>query len=113
MTSDVPLDLELLSALQVTAPAGAVSIFGTDGILQLGGVGQYAAAYDDMSPLAFSGTVTAANSLVGVSTVTPGSIGSPGGSSAVIAVSTTDILGGPNLSSPTNLTSPQATSKSS
>lgn len=99
VTRDVPLDLELLSALQVTVPAGLVSVFGTDGILQLGAVGQYAAASDDASSLAFSGTVSASSSLVGVSTVTPGSdVGDPGtDTSALINVSTADILGGANL----------------
>src|SRR4051794_6116811 len=85
-TSDVPLDATALQALNLQA--SAVNLFGTNGIIQLGAVGQYAQARDDGSSVAFSGAVSSAPSLVGVGTTpTGGNLGTPGsGNSALIAV---------------------------
>jgi len=85
-TSDVPLDATALQALNLQA--SAVNLFGTNGIIQLGAVGQYAQARDDGSSVAFSGAVSSAPSLVGVGTTpTGGNLGTPGaGNSALITV---------------------------
>jgi hypothetical protein len=97
VVSNVPLDAAALSALNLTT--AGVNLFGSPGIIQLGAVGQYAGANNDGSSVAFSGTVSQATSLIGVSTVSSGSnVGTPGaGDSATIGVSTAQILGGPNL----------------
>jgi hypothetical protein len=82
VTSDVPLDATAISALTVVA--GTTDLFGGNGIIQLGAVGQYAQANGDGSSAAFSGAVTQAPSLIGVA-VQPSSIGSPSaGSTAEI-----------------------------
>jgi hypothetical protein len=85
-TSDVPLDATALQTLNLQA--SAVNLFGTNGIIQLGAVGQYAQARDDGSSVAFSGAVSSAPSLVGVGTTpTGGNLGTPGaGNSALITV---------------------------
>ncbi|PPF77850.1 hypothetical protein C5B96_14990 [Subtercola sp. Z020] len=96
---DTPLDASAVNGL-LTLMAGPANapVFGNAGIVQLGAVGQYARANNDGSSAAFSGTVSAAPSLVGVGTgaVTPSSsIGTPtAGSSAEIAVGTAALLGG-------------------
>lgn len=98
VVADVPLDATALGALGLTVAPG-VNLFGSPGIIQLGAVGQYAGANDDGSSVAFSGTVSEASSLIGVSTVTTGSnVGTPGaGDSATIGVNTAQLLGGANL----------------
>lgn len=98
VTSDTPLDASVLSGI-AAIKAGPTDLFGTNGIIQLGAVGQYAQARDDGSSVAFSGTVTAAPSLVGAGTTPTGSnLGTPGGdSSAEIKVGTAAILGGTDL----------------
>jgi hypothetical protein len=85
-TSDVPLDATALQALNLQA--SSTNLFGSNGIIQLGTVGQFAQAQDDGSSVAFSGTVTSAPSLLGIATTpTGGSLGTPGaGNSALIAV---------------------------
>ena len=85
-TSDVPLDATVLQALNLQA--SGVNLFGTNGIIQLGAVGQYAQARDDGSSVAFAGTVSSAPSLVGVGTTpTGGNLGTPGaGNSALIGI---------------------------
>jgi hypothetical protein len=96
VTADVPLDASILG-LPLTV--NATNLFGDTGIIQLGAVGQYAAAYDDGSSVAFTGSVSQASSLVGSGTTVTGSnVGTPGaGDSAAITVGTTQILGGANL----------------
>lgn len=96
-TSDVPLDATALGL--ITAQANTTNLFGTGGIIQLGAVGQYAAANPDGSSVAFSGAVSEAGSLVGVgTTVTPSNIGTPApGDSATISVGTAQLVGGANL----------------
>ncbi|GAA4174564.1 choice-of-anchor G family protein [Gryllotalpicola koreensis] len=86
VTSDTPLDPTALSALSI--PINGVNLFGDNGIIQLGGVGQYAQANGDGSSVAFSGAVSQASSLAGIGTdVTPSNIGSPApGSNAEITV---------------------------
>lgn len=76
VTVDQPLDAAALSGL-VGLAAGSTNLFGDNGIIQLGAVGQYAQARDDGSSSAFSGAVSAAPSLIGVGSVTPSSVGSP------------------------------------
>ncbi len=85
-TSDVPLDATALQTLNLQA--SGVDLFGTNGIIQLGAVGQYAQARDDGSSVAFSGTVSSAPSLVGAGTSpTGGNLGTPGaGNSALIGI---------------------------
>ncbi len=73
---DQPLDAAALAELLVLQ-AGSTDLFGDNGIIQLGAVGQYAQANDDGSSSAFSGAVSAAPSLVGVGTVTPSDVGAP------------------------------------
>ncbi|GAA4187541.1 hypothetical protein GCM10022288_12670 [Gryllotalpicola kribbensis] len=86
VTSDTPLDPTALSSLSL--PIQGVNLFGDQGIIQLGGVGQYAQANGDGSSVAFSGAVTQAGSLAGIGTdVTPSNIGSPApGSNAEIKI---------------------------
>lgn len=85
---DLPLDASAVSGL-VALQAGSTNLFGDNGIIRLGAVGQYARANDDGSSSAFSGAVSAAPSLIGVGTVTPSSVGSPSaGDSATIVVGT-------------------------
>jgi hypothetical protein len=97
---DTPLDASAVSGL-IALKAGPLNlpVFGNTGIVQLGAVGQYGRANDDGSSTAFSGTVSAAPSLIGVGTVTAGpDIGSPtAGSSAELKLSTAALLGGPDL----------------
>ncbi|WP_295774794.1 choice-of-anchor G family protein [uncultured Microbacterium sp.] len=76
VTVDQPLDATALAGL-LGLQAGSTNLFGNNGIIQLGAVGQYAQARDDGSSSAFSGAVSAAPSLIGVGTVTPSSVGSP------------------------------------
>jgi len=76
VTVDQPLDASAIAGL-IGLTAGSTSLFGDNGIIQLGAVGQYAQARDDGSSSAFSGAVSAAPSLVGISTVTPSNVGSP------------------------------------
>lgn len=96
---NTPLDASAVGGL-LTLMAGptSVPVFGNAGIVQLGAVGQYGRANNDGSSAAFSGTVSAAPSLLGVGTgaVTPSpAIGTPtAGSSAEIAVGTAALLGG-------------------
>jgi hypothetical protein len=96
--SDTPLDASVLSGV-AAIKAGPSDLFGDTGIIRLGAVGQYAQANDDGSSVAFSGTVTAAPSLVGSGTTVTGSnLGTPGGdSSAEIKVGTAQVLGGADL----------------
>jgi hypothetical protein len=91
---DQPLDAEALAAL-VALQAGSTNLFGDNGIIQLGAVGQYARANDDGSSSAFSGAVSAAPSLIGVGTVTPSSVGDPSAeNTASITVGGADALAG-------------------
>jgi len=76
VTSDTPLDASAIAGL-VGLQAGTTNLFGDNGIIQLGAVGQYAQANDDGSSSAFSGAVSQAPSLIGVSTVTPSNVGAP------------------------------------
>lgn len=89
---DQPLDAAALAELLVLQ-AGSTDLFGDNGIIQLGAVGQYAQANDDGSSSAFSGAVSAAPSLVGVGTVTPSDVGAPAaGDTAQISLgSATDL----------------------
>lgn len=97
VTSDTPLDANLLSGL-AGVKAGTTDLFGGNGIIQLGGVGQYAAANNDGSSAAFSGAVSQAPSLVGVSTVTPSNLGAPSAdSTAELKLDTAQLLGGTDL----------------
>jgi hypothetical protein len=99
-TSDVALDATALDA--ITAQANGIDLFGDGGLIQLGAVGQYAAANADGSSVGFSGAVSDAPGVVGVGTVTPGNFGTPSGpaqtpNSAAINVGTAQLLGGTNL----------------
>ncbi len=76
VTVDQPLDASALANL-LGLQAGSTNLFGDNGIIRLGAVGQYAQARDDGSSSAFSGAVSAAPSLIGVGTVTPSNVGSP------------------------------------
>ncbi len=76
VTVDQPLDASAIAGL-IGLSAGSTNLFGDNGIIQLGAVGQYAQARDDGSSSAFSGAVSAAPSLIGVGSVTPSSVGSP------------------------------------
>lgn len=76
VTADTPLDAAAIAGL-IGLQAGSTNLFGDNGIIQLGAVGQYAQARDDGSSSAFSGAVSAAPSLIGVGTVTPSGVGSP------------------------------------
>lgn len=76
VTVDQPLDASAIAGL-IGVSAGSTRLFGDNGIIQLGTVGQYAQARDDGSSSAFAGAVSAAPSLIGVSTVTPSNVGSP------------------------------------
>lgn len=91
---DQPLDAEAIAGL-IALQAGSTNLFGDNGIIQLGAVGQYARANDDGSSSAFSGAVSAAPSLIGVGTVTPSSVGDPSAeNSASITVGGADALAG-------------------
>ncbi|MEV7826231.1 choice-of-anchor G family protein [Microbacterium enclense] len=91
---DRPLDADAVSGL-VTLQAGSTNLFGDNGVIQLGAVGQYARANDDGSSSAFSGAVSAAPSLIGVGTVTPSDVGEPtADNTATIAVGSSDALAG-------------------
>jgi len=76
VTVDQPLDASAIAGL-IGLSAGSTNLFGDNGIIQLGAVGQYAQARDDGSSSAFSGAVSAAPSLIGVGSVTPSNVGSP------------------------------------
>lgn len=93
--SDVPLDATALGALNIEIAPG-ILVFGDNGLIQLGAVGQYAEARPDGSSVAFSGTVSEAPGLLGIGTTPTGSnLGTPGaGDSATVSVGTTAILGG-------------------
>ncbi|MCJ1713474.1 choice-of-anchor G family protein [Microbacterium sp. M1A1_1b] len=86
---NTPLDATAVGEL-VQLRADASNLFGTNGIIQLGAVGQYGRAADDGSSAAFSGAVSQAASLIGTgTTVTGGDVGSPtAGSNAQVAVGT-------------------------
>jgi hypothetical protein len=91
---DQPLDAEAIAGL-VALQAGSTNLFGDNGVIQLGAVGQYARANDDGSSSAFSGAVSAAPSLIGVGTVTPSSVGDPSAeNTASITVGGADALAG-------------------
>lgn len=94
VTVDTPLDAAAIAGL-LGLQAGSTNLFGDNGIIRLGAVGQYAQARNDGSSSAFSGAVSAAPSLIGVGTVTPSSVGSPqAGDTAQIALgSSTDLVG--------------------
>jgi hypothetical protein len=94
---DQPLDATALGLVNVQLPVTNIPLFGN--IIRLGAVGQYAQALTDGSSAAFSGTVSQANSLIGVSTVTPSGTTDPpaAGDSATIEIGTSDILAGPDL----------------
>lgn len=96
--ADVPLDATALSALNIQAVPG-INLFGSNGVIQLGAVGQYAEARPDGSSVAFSGTVSEAPGLLGIGTTPQGSnLGTPGASdSASIVVGTASLLGGADL----------------
>ncbi|WP_430592260.1 choice-of-anchor G family protein [Humidisolicoccus flavus] len=98
VVSNTPLDAEAVAFL-IGLQAGTLNLFGDNGVVQLGAVGQYAQANDDGSSLAFSGAVSAADGLIGVDTVTPSpSVGTPfNDGSASVSLSTAQILGGTNL----------------
>ena len=76
VTTDQPLNAAALSGL-LGLSVGSTNLFGDNGVIRLGAVGQYAQARNDGSSSAFSGAVSAAPSLIGVGTVTPSSVGSP------------------------------------
>ncbi|WIB59191.1 choice-of-anchor G family protein [Curtobacterium sp. MCLR17_007] len=86
---NTPLDAAAVAQL-VQLQAGASNLFGTNGVIQLGAVGQYGRAADDGSSAAFSGAVSQAASLIGAgTTVNGGDVGSPtAGSNAQITVGT-------------------------
>jgi hypothetical protein len=87
VTENTPLDATVLGALTLTS--GNIPLFGDNGIIRLGAVGQYAQAASNGGSSAFAGTVSSAPSLVGVDTVTAGNIGSPSaGQAATIDVGT-------------------------
>ena len=86
VVKDSPLDATAIAAL-IALRAGSTDLFGDNGIIRLGLVGQYAQANDDGSSSAFSGAVSQAPSLIGVDTVTPSSVGAPtAGASAQLAL---------------------------
>lgn len=88
VTVDRPLDASAVAGL-LGLQAGSTNLFGDNGIIRLGAVGQYAQARDDGSSSAFSGAVSAAPSLIGVGTVTPSNVGSPqAGDTAQLVVGT-------------------------
>lgn len=76
VTVDQPLNAAALGGL-LGLSVGSTNLFGDNGVIRLGAVGQYAQARNDGSSSAFSGAVSAAPSLIGVGTVTPSSVGSP------------------------------------
>ncbi len=91
---DQPLDAQAVAGL-IAVQAGSTALFGDNGIIRLGAVGQYARANDDGSSSAFSGAVSAAPSLIGVGTITPSDVGDPtADDSATIVVGGTDQLVG-------------------
>ncbi|WP_307220305.1 choice-of-anchor G family protein [Microbacterium sp. SORGH_AS_0888] len=95
VTVDQPLDASAIAGL-IGLSAGSTALFGDNGIIRLGAVGQYAQARDDGSSSAFSGAVSAAPSLLGVGTsVTGSSVGSPtAGDTASLALgSSSDLVG--------------------
>ncbi|MCL9666281.1 choice-of-anchor G family protein [Curtobacterium albidum] len=79
---NTPIDATALEAVNVQS--GGVNLFGTNGIIQLGAVGQYAVANADGSSAAFSGAVSQAPSLVGVAAnqVSASNLGAPAGNSS-------------------------------
>ncbi|GAB3609667.1 hypothetical protein GCM10027414_17920 [Humibacter ginsengiterrae] len=87
------LDATALQALNVTV--GGTDLLAGNGIIQLGAVGQFARANDDGSSFAFSGAVSQAPSLVGVSTAIPESnpIGTPTGTAQIAVGSATSPVG--------------------
>jgi len=87
------LDATALQALNVTV--SGTNLLGGNGIIQLGAVGQFARANDDGSSFAFSGAVSQAPSLVGVSTAIPESnpIGTPTGTAQIAVGSSTAPVG--------------------
>lgn len=94
VTVDQPLDASAIAGLLGLA-AGSTNLFGDNGIVRLGAVGQYAQARDDGSSSAFSGAVSAAPSMIGIGTVTPSSVGSPeAGDTATIRLGSSDSLVG-------------------
>jgi hypothetical protein len=98
VVADVPLDATALGALNIQVVPG-IALFGDNGLIQLGAVGQYAEARPDGSSVAFSGTVSEAPGLLGIGTTPTGSnLGTPGaGDSATVSVGTAALLGGTDL----------------
>lgn len=77
VVANTPLDLSAANGL-IGLKSQGINLFGPNGIIQLGALGQYAAANNDGSSSAFSGVVSAAPSLLGVGTVVAGtSVGTP------------------------------------
>ncbi|GAA3332536.1 choice-of-anchor G family protein [Curtobacterium albidum] len=80
VVANTPLDATALQS--VGLQSGGVNLFGNNGIIQLGAVGQYAVANADGSSAAFSGAVSQAPSLLGAGvTVTPSTLGAPAANS--------------------------------
>ncbi|QKS17919.1 choice-of-anchor G family protein [Curtobacterium sp. Csp2] len=80
VVANTPLDATTLQS--VGLQSGGVNLFGNNGIIQLGAVGQYAVANADGSSSAFSGAVSQAPSLLGAGvTVTPSTLGAPAANS--------------------------------
>lgn len=80
VVANTPLDATALQS--VGLQSGGVNLFGNNGIIQLGAVGQYAVANADGSSSAFSGAVSQAPSLLGAGvTVTPSTLGAPAANS--------------------------------
>ena len=90
VVSDTPLDVSAANGL-ASLKTNGLNLFGNNGIIQLGALGQYATANNDGSSSAFSGVVSDAPSLLGIGTVSSGSsVGGPSaGDSAQI-----NLLGG-------------------
>ncbi|MDK8171098.1 choice-of-anchor G family protein [Curtobacterium citreum] len=82
VVANTPLDATALQS--VGLQSGGVNLFGNNGIIQLGAVGQYAVANADGSSAAFSGAVSQAPSLIGVAAnqVSASNLGAPAGNSS-------------------------------
>lgn len=82
VTANTPLDATALQALNLQS--GGVSVFGSNSVVQLGAVGQYAVANADGSSAAFAGAVSSAPSLIGVGpgVVSATNLGAPAGNSS-------------------------------
>lgn len=82
VTSDAPLDVSLLDGAVGVPIASGIDLLGSQSIIHLGAVGQYAEADADGSSKAFSGTASKASSLIGVGAVTPGAGDADAGANA-------------------------------